>query len=136
MRRRLRIALLWIGLGSLLLCAACIALGALAPELTLLSRAGPHAVDARVHESQLCISWSPRPPYRPAWAGQINRHGVRYTRWSDASAEVRIPLLFPAAAFAGLALATLLPALMLRPRRPTETPGFRVVTNDAAAAPP
>jgi hypothetical protein len=129
-RRRLRIALLWIGLGSLLLCAACVAQGALGPELTLLQTAGPHAVDARVHESQLCVSWAPKPPYRPAWAGQINRHGVRYTRWSDASAEVRIPLLYPAAGFALLTLITLLPALMLRPRPPTETPGFRVVTND------
>jgi hypothetical protein len=58
------------------------------------------------------------------WAGQITRHGVRYTRWSNGSAELGAPAAYPAAAFALLALTTTLLARRLsrKPRHPGHCP--------------
>jgi hypothetical protein len=55
---------------------------------------------------KLVVGWQPVAPYRPAWAGQVQRRGVRYTRWSDGSGEVEVPLWTVAALFAAAAIAT------------------------------
>src|SRR5215204_4166513 len=52
------------------------------------SRPPGSAIGARLDHGKACVSWQPRTPYRPPWAGQVTRLGVRYTRWSDGSAEV------------------------------------------------
>jgi len=59
-------------------------------------------VGARLVDGRGFVSWRPAVPYRPAWAGQINRLGFRYTRWSDGSGEIGTPLL-PAALLLGTA---------------------------------
>src|SRR5213592_2592333 len=99
----------------LTLCVACV-VGQLTPGAVLLippNTARP--VAAGVERGNLVVGWWAGVKYRPAWAGQVNRCGVRYTRWSDGSGEVDIPLWFPAAAFAALALGAA--ALAVRSRR-------------------
>ena len=75
--------------------------------------------NAQVKRAQTLATQNPRP-----WAGQITRYGVRYTRWSDGSAELEAPAAYPAAAFALLALTTTLLARRLsrKPRHPGHCP--------------
>jgi hypothetical protein len=47
---------------------------------------------AEVEGGRVWVDWRPRVPYRPAWAGQVNRFGFRYTRWSDGVGQVGVPV--------------------------------------------
>lgn len=79
------------------------------------SRRPGFTMGVRLDGGSAYVSWRPRIPYRPARAGQVNRVGVRYTRWSDGSAEVGIPL--DAMALAGVTVASVCAMLtMQRPR--------------------
>ena len=84
--------------------AACVA-GTIAsrgrePSVALGGRGPGFGADARLADGRLWVGWRPRAAYRPEWAGQINRGGFRYTRWSDGSGQVGVPLWVVAAAFA------------------------------------
>jgi hypothetical protein len=70
----------------------------------------------RFDDRKLYVSWQPSTAYRPAWAGQVNRLGVRYTRWSNGSGEVGVPIAFFAGVFVVLAVAAGLVARKLRRR--------------------
>jgi hypothetical protein len=64
------------------------------------------------------LGWEPSAPCRPAWAGQINRYGFRYTRCSDGSGEIGVPNWPLAAVFVGIGLcAGWLAAVSSRRRR-------------------
>jgi hypothetical protein len=65
------------------------------------TRAG---LNARASGGMMFLGWEPSAPRRPAWAGQINRYGFRYTRWSDGSGEVGVPNRPLAGVFVGIAL--------------------------------
>ena len=54
---------------------------------------------------KLVVGRRPTAPYRLAWAGQVQRCGFRYTRWSDGSDETDVPLWAVAALSAAAALA-------------------------------
>jgi hypothetical protein len=112
-RRIARILLAAAMTASSVLSLACLVLRFAAPEYHLL--APNRRFDARLSAARLFVSWSPTVPYRPAWAGQVNRYGFRYTRWSDGSADLGIPLIALAGAFAALVLIPLYP---FRRRRP------------------
>jgi hypothetical protein len=94
------------GLAAMLLLMSVVfgTLHVTAPEWTLLRPSGAHLVEVAVDGGKLCVSWSPIRPYRPEWAGQTNRYGFRYTRWSNGSAEVRVPLWTLAGGFGAIAL--------------------------------
>jgi hypothetical protein len=66
--------------------------------LVLLSEAGKpgFALGARLADGRALVSWKLAVERRPAWAGQINRLGFRYTRWSNGSGEFGLPLWVPA----------------------------------------
>lgn len=98
---------------SFVLSVTCLVLWFTAPDYRLL--APTRRFDARLSDSKLFVSWSPSVPYRPGWAGQINRYGFRYTRWFDGSADLGIPLILLAVAFATLVVIPLYP---FRRRRP------------------
>ena len=104
--RRLRIlaAAMW------LFAAACVAGQLLSrhyrPELVLGPRGEGFSVAVGLDDGRCTCYWRPRAEYRPAWAGQVNRLGFRYTRWSNGSGEVRIPLWV----FAIVAMLVALPA--------------------------
>ena len=80
----------------------------------------PRSIALRQDGQQIFLSWRPTTPYRPPWAGQTNRHGFRYTRWSDGSAEIGVPLWFNTALFTIL---TLITTRLARPRR-RKSPGL------------
>ena len=63
------------------------------------------AVGFRLLDGRAFVSWKPGDEYRPRWAGQINRMGFRYTRWSNGSGEVGVPLWVPACLFGAAGLA-------------------------------
>ena len=94
----------------LLLAVTCVAARStsLMRDPVLVSDFGPLKHDLRVFNKQVFVSWEPRVEYRPAWAGQVNRYWFRYTRWSDGSAEIGVPLIALAIGFAiiGLFIAT------------------------------
>jgi hypothetical protein len=69
----------------------------------------------RLDNGKAYVSWRPRTPHRPAWAGQVNRLGFRYTRWSNGSAEVGVPLV--AVALAATLVAAACTALEIKRRR-------------------
>jgi hypothetical protein len=102
-RRILQIPLYATAAISLAACLVFVVLHFAAPRgglaLNLRERIG-----GRVDDGKLLVGWAPTTPRRPAWAGQINRYGFRYSRWSDGSAELGVPLWFAAAAFAALCL--------------------------------
>ena len=83
----------------------------------LMSEAGKpgFAVGARLSDGCGLVSWKPALEHRPPWAGQINRLGFRYTRWSDGSGELGVPLWAAAVLFGTAGFTTGL--LALRPRR-------------------
>jgi hypothetical protein len=70
----------------------------------------------RFDDRKVYVSWRPASEYPPAWAGQVNRFGVRYTRWSNGSGEVGVPIAFVAAIFIIMAIAANLVARRLRRR--------------------
>jgi hypothetical protein len=85
---------------SLALCAACVFFQVKGGERGLISTSGPRGIEVRTYGGKLVVSWRAVVPNRPAWAGQINRYGFRYTRWSDGSGEVGMPLWLAAAVLA------------------------------------
>ena len=90
---KLRIA--WsavFGMMCLALSAACFVLQYRGADLGLIRRGGPGPTVVEIYDGKLSLSWVPRVPYRPAWAGQINRHGFRYNVYSNGSWHVWGPL--------------------------------------------
>lgn len=69
----------------------------------VVSGLGPYNAEIWVTKGRLWVAWEPPTPYRPAWAGQTNRWGFRYNRYSDGSANVAVPWWCPAAGFTLLA---------------------------------
>jgi hypothetical protein len=61
-------------------------------NVELMRRGGPGPTVVRIFDGKLSLSWAPRVAYRPAWAGQVNRHGFRYTVYSNGSRHVWGPL--------------------------------------------
>ena len=88
--------------GAWLLAGSCLAAIPLSYGLqsVLIPEKGYPGVAVGVRLASGCghFSWRPRTPYRPDWAGQVARLGFRYTRWSDGSGEVAVPLWAPLAA--------------------------------------
>jgi hypothetical protein len=112
------VSILLRAVAALLLAAAlmCATLMLMVTESTHRSsgRLGRRAIELRLDGRRIFVSWRPLAPYRPTWAGQTNRYGFRYTRWSDGSAEIGLPLWLPAAFFTTLTLAA---ARLARPRK-------------------
>jgi hypothetical protein len=50
----------------------------------------------------LAVEWAPRTPYRPGWAGQVNRYGFRYNIYSDGHGYAWAPVWALTAFFGGL----------------------------------
>ena len=75
--------------------AACAAGWAMADRVHVVLRQEERrgfSVGARVDGDRAFVSWRPAAEYRPPWAGQVNRWRFRYTRWSDGSGEVGVPV--------------------------------------------
>ena len=87
MRRLARIFAVAAGLVAL----TCLVLRGVG-DASLLSRGGTGLTEVEVEEGNLVVAWEPRVPYRPQWAGQWNRYGVRYNLYSDASGYAWAPL--------------------------------------------
>jgi hypothetical protein len=105
MARKMRIA--WsvaCGVMGLALSAACFALQYRGADVELMRRVGPGPTVVEIHEGKLSLSWVPRVPNRPAWAGQINRHGFRYNVYSNGSWHVWGPLWVAGAFIAAAAV--------------------------------
>ena len=105
-----------LSLICLALAVACLFLQLCAPSTCFWSTAPRRAVVLRFDDRNLYVSWRPAAAYRPAWAGQVNRFGVRFTRWSDGSGEVGVPIAFLAAVLVVPAVAAYLVARKLRRR--------------------
>jgi hypothetical protein len=88
---------------GLLVLATCLALQYQAANLELMRRAGPGPTVVQTYKGKLSLSWEPRAPYRPKWAGQTNRYGFRYNMYSDGSWNVHSPLWAAGALFAAAA---------------------------------
>jgi hypothetical protein len=83
--RNLRIA--WSvasGFGAVLI-AACLAVEYLGVNVELMRRGSPGPTVVEIYQGKLWLSWEPRVSYRPGWAGQINRYGLRYNVYSNGS---------------------------------------------------
>jgi hypothetical protein len=92
--RKLRIAwsVAW-GMTCLLLIATCFALQYRGADFGLMRRGGPGPTNVWIDKDKhLALSWEPRAPYRPKWAGQTNHYGFRYNMYSNGSWYVRGPL--------------------------------------------
>jgi hypothetical protein len=102
--RKLRIAwaVAW-GLIGLLLMSLCFALQDLGTTVELLRPGGPGPKVVYIYEGKLGLSAEPRVPYRPSWAGQINRYGFRYSVYSNGSWYVWGPLWLVGALLAAVA---------------------------------
>jgi hypothetical protein len=101
---------------ALILSVTCFALQYQGADLELMRRDGPGPTVVALQEGHLSLSWEPRMPYRPQWAGQTNRHGFRYNVYSDGSWYVWAPLWAVGASLA--AAAALFAALARGPRLP------------------
>jgi hypothetical protein len=91
--RKLRIA--WsvvMGVLCLTMIAACFALQYGGANVELVRRAASGLTDVRIYDGNLSLSWEPRVPYRPEWAGQVSRHGFRHSVYSDGSWNLSVPL--------------------------------------------
>ncbi len=75
-----------------LLIAACFALQYRGANIELMRRGGPGPTVVQIYEGKFSLSWEPRVPYRPAWAGQRIRYGFRYSVYSDGSWHIWGPL--------------------------------------------
>ena len=98
----LRIAVIALCLTAcVLLVAACFALPYSGANVVLMRHGGPGLTVVEIYQGKLSLSWEPRVPYRPEWAGQRNRHGFRYSVYSDGSWHVWAPLWAVGALLAG-----------------------------------
>jgi hypothetical protein len=78
---------------ALLVMAACFSIQYRGANVELMRRTGPGPTVVHIYEGKrLSLSWEPRAPYRPKWAGQTNRYGFRYNMYSDGSWNVSGPL--------------------------------------------
>ena len=91
--RDLRIAssVAW-GVICLALSVACFALQYRGSSVVLMQRGGPGPTVVAIYKGKLSLSWEPRVPYRPVWAGQTNRYGLRHSVFSNGSRHVWGPL--------------------------------------------
>ena len=87
-----------------LFAVACLLSGRAASG-TLMARRGTGLTEVRAVEGKLMVSWEPRAPYRPRWAGQSNRLGFRYNLYSDGSGYAWAPPWAVAAASAAVGCA-------------------------------
>ena len=87
MRRLARVTAILAALFSL----TCLAASRVTQSV-LISRDGAGLTDIALIDGNLRVSWEPRVPYRPAWAGQTNRYGFRYNVYSDGSGYAWAPL--------------------------------------------
>ena len=93
MFKYLRIAVTAFSLTAcVLLIGACFALQYRGANVELMRRGGPGPTVVAIYNGKLSLSWEPRMPYRPVWAGQRNRHGFRYSVYSDGAWHVWGPL--------------------------------------------
>ena len=83
---------------SVVWCIACLALSSACfvsqyrgTDLYLLQRGGPGLKSIAVHSGRIWLSWEPRAPYRPKWAGQTNHYGFRYNMYSSGTWNVSAP---------------------------------------------
>jgi hypothetical protein len=103
---KLRIAwsVIW-GTACLVLTAACFTFLYRNSNVDLMRRGGPGPTVLRIDEGEVSLSWEPRSPYRPKWAGQSWHCGFRYNVYSNGSWWVSGPL-WAVGAFLVAALAT------------------------------
>jgi len=105
---------------SLLLSAACTVALATGGTARFDSYRDTRMVAVGIDNGAFYVGWR-FSVYRPPWAGQVSRSGFRYTRWSENSAEVTVPLWLPALIFGTTALGAGAMAFK-RPRR--KAPGL------------
>ena len=96
---------------GLLLVVACVAAGLASYRrevpLGRVGGGGTAEVALRLADGKAWVEWRPAAEYRPGWAGQVNRFGFRYTRWSNGAGQVGVPVwgvvivVFVAASCAG-----------------------------------
>jgi hypothetical protein len=98
------------------LAAACFALQRRGGHVELIRRDGPGPTALALYDGNLSVSWQPRVPYRPRWAGQINRHGFRYNLYSDGSGYAWAPL-WTLGALLAVAAAAVLAGYVVRAAR-------------------
>jgi hypothetical protein len=79
------------------LAVACFALQCWDGEAILIRRGGTGISEVALLSGKLAVGWRPRVPYRPGWAGQVNRYGFRYNLYSDGSGYAWTPLWAPGA---------------------------------------
>ena len=101
MRRLTRVVAIAAGL----LAVACLVAGRV-PRAMLLSREGTGLTEVWLDEGHVGVSWKPRVPYRPRWAGQYNRFGFRYNVYSNGSGYAWGPLWALAAGSGAVACIT------------------------------
>jgi hypothetical protein len=135
MRRRPRILLYATAAISLALAVTCTALQYTRHEKLLLRPTGPRGIELRLADGRLHLGWRPLTPQRPTWAGQSTRHGFHFTRWSDGSADLGLPLWLAALAFAALASLTAYTARRPRPHPSTTTTRCPTCHYDLRATP-
>src|SRR6187402_2717863 len=99
--RKLRIAwsLSW-GILFLVLSVVCFVIHGQSEETSIMRRAGSGLTAISTYDGKVYFSWVPRVSYRPTWAGQINRYGVRYNVYSNGSRNITAPLWMVCVLFA------------------------------------
>jgi hypothetical protein len=108
---------------SLVLCVACFTLQNWPHDVQLIRREGPGPTVLELYNGNLSVSWEPRLPYRPPWAGQVNRFGFRYNVTSDGRWYMWAPLWAPGALLAASAVVcAALAGWFRRPRKPGVCP--------------
>jgi hypothetical protein len=102
--RKLRIgwSVAW-GVLAVLLVADCVTRQYRRADIELIRRSGPGPTGVAIYRDKLALSWEPSAPYRPEWAGQINRYGFRYNMYSNGSWNVWGPLWLVSAVAASIA---------------------------------
>jgi hypothetical protein len=90
--------------------------------MTIGGNTGP-AWEVRLADGRAYLWRRPAVEYRPVWAGQVTRLGLRYTRWSNGTWDLGVPLRGAAVVFGAAGLA---PGAVLLRRRLRASRGFPV----------